>query len=612
MKNIKEDKNDSSRYIVNVKRGVKWSMRLLEISKDKIQYFMTDNNQVRFSENVKECTLKENETNKNVLLLISNSNKFQPIQIKCDDSATSEKIIRDFNSAVQHVNSRRNSVTKEDEKKKEENINNNKENKINWFYITSTKHSIIEYSQNIRLNDKVLTFIEKLLGSNNNSNAIINVSLLYYITHLRSIIEKILNNLKKIHTEHIISLSISSFVFYLSLMAVIPIKNIIFYIFCFTLFFWGMVIKYLLSIEIHKEIDALNNSDSMNNCSIIDYDTKYNYTLKMSSFLSNGNLHFLLNKFYYDINTLKKWNLSLIDIKLISKKNNREVYEYTQMINQKTYSFKRVYKSITSNKVKIDDMLNDNKIAVTIIEYKNNIIRVISYISMKSLVENAVSLLYIKEIVESYDTLSLLYQDELFENYSEDIDKEIIEQKEEVRKYIKDEFEVKEDSFAYTKGTDKIKVRVSIAKEFFGFFYKKKIKKNNEVIINYIKDNLNILRNDFSKITVIDETQVSNYFKVTEETSLYNWYIITDDYKEKNRYIISVINSDFIENKSDCDINSKLISGYVIKKNNKDESFVYYFEYNKSKPKVIYTDSDIKEHINSICSLIYSISSSSQ
>ena len=173
MKNIKEDKNDSSRYIVNVKRGVKWSMRLLEISKDKIQYFMTDNNQVRFSENVKECTLKENETNKNVLLLISNSNKFQPIQIKCDDSATSEKIIRDFNSAVQHVNSRRNSVTKEDEKKKEENINNNKENKINWFYITSTKHSIIEYSQNIRLNDKVLTFIEKLLGSNNNSNAII-------------------------------------------------------------------------------------------------------------------------------------------------------------------------------------------------------------------------------------------------------------------------------------------------------------------------------------------------------------------------------------------------------------------------------------------------------
>ena len=238
MKNIKEDKNDRSRYIVNVKRGVKWSMRLLEISKDKIQYFMTDNNQVRFSENVKECTLKENETNKNVLLLISNSNKFQPIQIKCDDSATSEKIIRDFNSAVQHVNSRRNSVTKEDEKKKEENINNNKENKINWFYITSTKHSIIEYSQNIRLNDKVLTFIEKLLGSNNNSNAIINVSLLYYITHLRSIIEKILNNLKKIHTEHIISLSISSFVFYLSLMAVIPIKNIIFYIFCFTFLYY--------------------------------------------------------------------------------------------------------------------------------------------------------------------------------------------------------------------------------------------------------------------------------------------------------------------------------------------------------------------------------------
>lgn len=610
MKSIKEDKNDSSRYIVNVKRGVKWSMRLLEISKEKIKYFMTDNNQVRFSENVKECTLKENETNKNLLLLTSNSNKFQPIQIKCDDSTMSEKIIRDFNSVVQYVNSRKNSVTKEDEKKKEE--NNNKENKINWFYITSSKHSIIEYSQNIRLNDKVLTFIEKLLGSNNNSNAIINVSLLYYITHLRSIIEKILNNLKQIHTEHIISLSISSFVFYLSIMAVIPIKNIIFYIFCFTLFFWGMVIKYFLSIEIHKEIDALNSSDSMNNCSIIDYDTKHNYTLKISFFLSNGNLHFLLHKFYYDINALKKWNLSLIDIKLISKEDNKEIYEYTQMINQKSYSFKRVYTSISSNRVKIDDMLNDNKIAVTIIEYKNNIIRVISYISMKSLVENSVSLLYIKEIVESYDTLSLLYQDELFENYSEDINKEIIELKEDVRKYIKDEFEVKEDSFAYTKGDDKIKVRVSIAKEFFGFFYKIKIKKNNEVILNYIKDNLNILSNDFSKITMIDETQVSNYFKVTEETSSNNVYIITDDYKEKNRYIISAISSDLIENKSECDINSKLICGYVIKKNNKDESYVYYFEYNKSKPKVIYTESDIKDHINSICSLIYYISSSSQ
>lgn len=602
---MKNDKNESSRYIVNVKRGVKWSMRLLEINKEKIQYIMTDNNQVRFSENIKECTLKENENNKNLLLLTSISNKFQPIQIKCDDSQTSEKIINDFNSVVQYVNSRKSSNSKEEDKNRDKNINN----KMNWFYITSSKNCIIEYSQNIRINDKVLTFIEKTLDNSNNSNSIINVSLLYYITHLRSIIEKILINLKKIHTEHIISLSISSFVFYLSIMAVIPIKNILFYIFCFTLFFWGMVIKYLLSIEIHKEIDALNTSDTMNNCSIIDYDTKHNHTVKISSFLSNGNLHFLLNKFYFDCNNLKKWNLSLIDIKHIKTEHKKEIYEYSMMLNQKTYTFKRVFTFITSNQVKINDMINDNKICVTFLEYKNNIIKVRTYISIKSIIENSVSLLYIKEIVNSYDILSLLYQDELFEYYNESIDKEINDIKTEIRKYIKDEFEIKDDSYAYSKGDDKIKVRISIYKEFYGLFFKIKIKKNNEVIINFIKDNLNILRNDFNKISIIDDAQVSSYYKVTEDSSQNNFYIITDDYKEKNRYIISSISADLIEDKQNCELNDKLICGYVIKKNNKDESYVYYFEYNTSNPKINYTENDIKDHINSICSLIYCISS---
>lgn len=86
------------KYIMKIKRGVAWSVRRIEITKERIKYFKLDDNELRFNEAIEDCMIIENrKKNSNFsLLLVSRSNKFKDVKMFHEDPNTLKKFKHDF------------------------------------------------------------------------------------------------------------------------------------------------------------------------------------------------------------------------------------------------------------------------------------------------------------------------------------------------------------------------------------------------------------------------------------------------------------------------------------------------------------------------------------
>lgn len=91
-------------YLLKIKRGVAWSLRRIELDRERVKYFKTEDNELRFSEKIEDCALVEkniNDLKKYFLLLVSKSGAFKEVKISYDDVKVLQNFKKDFD-AVQN------------------------------------------------------------------------------------------------------------------------------------------------------------------------------------------------------------------------------------------------------------------------------------------------------------------------------------------------------------------------------------------------------------------------------------------------------------------------------------------------------------------------------
>jgi hypothetical protein len=87
-------------YLVKIKRGVSWSIRRIELDRERIKYFKNEkDNELRFNEKTDDCNLLEKNTEndkKFYLLLVSKSGIFKEVKIWCEQVEILRQLKKDF------------------------------------------------------------------------------------------------------------------------------------------------------------------------------------------------------------------------------------------------------------------------------------------------------------------------------------------------------------------------------------------------------------------------------------------------------------------------------------------------------------------------------------
>lgn len=87
-------------YLVKIKRGVAWSVRRIELDRERIKYFKNEkDNELRFNEKTDDCNLLEKNSEndkKYYLLLVSKSGNFKEVKISCEQVETLRQLKKDF------------------------------------------------------------------------------------------------------------------------------------------------------------------------------------------------------------------------------------------------------------------------------------------------------------------------------------------------------------------------------------------------------------------------------------------------------------------------------------------------------------------------------------
>jgi hypothetical protein len=110
MKNQSGDKNsgkavNSLSFTVKIKRGIAWSVRRVELDRERFRYFNPKDNELRFNEKIDDCNLIEKHTDnikKYSLKLISKTKKFDDVKISSDDKEVLKLLKREFDTIVSY------------------------------------------------------------------------------------------------------------------------------------------------------------------------------------------------------------------------------------------------------------------------------------------------------------------------------------------------------------------------------------------------------------------------------------------------------------------------------------------------------------------------------
>jgi hypothetical protein len=94
---------NSLSFTVKIKRGIAWSVRRIELDREKVKYFNPKDNELRFSERIDDCNLIEKHSDnikKYSLKLVSKTKKFDDVKISCDDKEVLKSLKREFDTIV--------------------------------------------------------------------------------------------------------------------------------------------------------------------------------------------------------------------------------------------------------------------------------------------------------------------------------------------------------------------------------------------------------------------------------------------------------------------------------------------------------------------------------
>jgi hypothetical protein len=86
-------------FLLKIKRGVSWSNRRIELDRERVKYFKTEDNELRFNEKLDDCSLLEKHpenVKKFYLLLVSKSANFKEVKISCDQIEMLRQFKKDF------------------------------------------------------------------------------------------------------------------------------------------------------------------------------------------------------------------------------------------------------------------------------------------------------------------------------------------------------------------------------------------------------------------------------------------------------------------------------------------------------------------------------------
>lgn len=98
---------NSTFFLVKLKRGISWSNRKIEISRERFKYSNPSTNEIRFNENIDDCILIEkhaDDQKKYSLKLSSKTKKFDDVKINSDDKSVLKSLKKEFDSIINYKN----------------------------------------------------------------------------------------------------------------------------------------------------------------------------------------------------------------------------------------------------------------------------------------------------------------------------------------------------------------------------------------------------------------------------------------------------------------------------------------------------------------------------
>jgi hypothetical protein len=94
---------NSLSFTVKIKRGIAWSVRRIELDREKVRYFNPKDNELRFDQRIDDCNLIEKHSDnikKYSLKLVSKTKKFDDVKISCDDKEVLKSLKLEFDTIV--------------------------------------------------------------------------------------------------------------------------------------------------------------------------------------------------------------------------------------------------------------------------------------------------------------------------------------------------------------------------------------------------------------------------------------------------------------------------------------------------------------------------------